>query len=343
MEPSISRNVLVTGATGYIGKHIVRQLLDDGHAVVGSARSAASDAEICAALSPALKDPSALKNYRTVQLDLTDDHGWSDACDGIDVMMHTASPFPIVQPKDPDEVVRPAVDGTIRALNAAKTAGITNVVITSSSVAIMDPPEERDIYSEADWTDPDKPGLTPYARSKTLAERAAWDFVGDIAPDIRLSVINPTFVQGAPLGANYGTSIQLIERILRGKDPMLPRAGFSTCDVRDVALAHIRAMERPEAAGHRHLIVDRFLWFADFARIINDAVPGANAPTRVAPDLLIRFLGLFDSGIRSITSSLGRVTRSDNTRMREVLGIEPRDARESVGEGARWLRASGIA
>ncbi|MGI9393614.1 MAG: NAD-dependent epimerase/dehydratase family protein, partial [Boseongicola sp.] len=337
------RNVLVTGATGYIGKHIVRQLLDDGHTVVGSARSAASDAEICAALSPALKDPSALKEYRTVQLDLADDHGWSEACDGIDVMMHTASPFPIVQPKDPDEVVRPAVDGTIRALKAAKAAGVTNVVMTSSSAAIMDPPEEKDVYSEADWTDPDKPGLTPYARSKTLAEHAAWGFVDDEAPDMRLSVINPTLVQGAPLDSNYGTSIQLTERILRGKDPMVPRAGFSTCDVHDVALAHIRAMERPEAAGHRHLIVDQFLWFADLARLINEAVPGGKASTRVAPDILIRLLGLFDPSIRSISSSLGRATKSDNTRMRDALGIEPRDAHESVRETARWLRVSGIA
>ena len=337
------RRILVTGATGYIGKHLVRQLLDDGHVVVGSTRSASGDAEICAALSPVLKDPSALKNYRTVQLDLGDNHGWSDACGGIDVMMHTASPFPIVQPKDPDDVVRPAVDGTIRALEAAKTAGVGTVVLTSSSVAIMEPPEEKDVYSEADWTDPDKPGLTPYALSKTLAERAAWGFVDYEAPDIRLSVINPTFVQGAPLDGNYGTSVQVVERILRGKDPMLPRVGFSTCDVHDVALAHIRAMERPEAAGHRHLIVDRFLWFADLARLVIEAVPEAKASTRVAPDLLIRFLGLFDPSIRSITPSLGRSNESDNTRMRDVLGIELRDTRESVRDTARWLRASGVA
>ena len=337
------RNILVTGATGYIGKHLVRQLLDDGHTVVGSARSAASDAEICAALSPVLKDPSALRNYRTVQLDLADDHGWTEAFDGTDVLMHTASPFPIVQPKDPDEVVRPAVEGTLRALRAANAAGVKNVVLTSSSNAIMEAPERGEPYNSDDWTDPNKPGLTAYAKSKTVAERAAWDFVESEAPDMRLAVINPTFVQGAPLDRNYGTSVQVIERLLRGKDPMLPRVGFSTCDVNDVALAHIRAMERPEATGHRHLITDRFLWFADLARLVNEAVPAAKAPTRVAPDFLIRILGLFDPSIRSITPSLGRSSEADNTRMRNVLGIEPRDARESVRETARWLRASGIA
>ena len=336
----MSKNILVTGATGYIGKHIVLQLLDAGHNVVGSARKSDGDAEICAALNPVLKDPSALKNYKTVQLDLSEDHGWSSALDGIDVLMHTASPFPIVQPKDPDAIVRPAVDGTLRALDAAKSAGVETVVMTSSSVAIMDPPEERAVYDETDWTDPDKPGLTPYARSKTLAERAAWDFVENSAPEMQLSVINPTFVQGAPLDRNFGTSIQVIDRILRGKDPMLPRVGFSTCDVRDVALAHIRAMERPEAAGHRHLIVDRFHWFADLARLVKEAIPSAKAPSRVAPDLLIRFLALFDASIRTIVPSLGKVTASDNSRMRDVLGIVPRDTRESVRETALWLKSS---
>ncbi|MDD9921851.1 MAG: NAD-dependent epimerase/dehydratase family protein [Boseongicola sp.] len=339
----MTKTVLVTGATGYIAKHIVRILLDEGYNVVGSARSEARDAEMRAALEPAVKDKSSLDRYRTVALDLSKDEGWDAALQGVDVLMHTASPFPLEQPKNAEEVIRPAVDGALRALKAAKAAGCKDVVMTSSSVAIMDPPEDKETYSEADWTDPNKPGLSPYAQSKTLAEQAAWDFVKSEAPDMRLAIINPTFVQGRPLDENFGTSIKVVERLLRGKDPALPRLGFACCDVVDVAEAHVRAMENPDAYGQRHVIYDRFMWFADMAELIREAVPGAKAAKRVAPDFFIKFLGLFDPAIRGIIPSLGRVTKADNTRMRTVLGVEPKDTRESIRESARYLRSSGIA
>ena len=142
------------------------------------------------------------------------------------------------------------------------------MILTSSSTAVMDAPCHKEVYDETDWTDPGKLRLPAYARSKTLAERAAWDFVGSEAPDMRLSVINPTFVQGAPLGGTYGTSVKVIERLMTGKDPMLPRFGFACCDVGDVAEAHIRAMDRPEAAGRRHIIFDRFMWITDIADVV---------------------------------------------------------------------------
>jgi dihydroflavonol-4-reductase len=201
----------------------------------------------------------------------------------------------------------------------------------------MDAPCHKEVYDETDWTDPRKLRLPAYARSKTLAERAAWEFVGSEAPDMRLSVINPTFVQGAPLGGTYGTSVKVIERLMTGKDPMLPRFGFACCDVGDVADAHIRAMERPEAAGRRHIIYDRFLWFTDIADVVRRAVPEARPARRVAPDAVIRVLGLFDPSIRSIVPQLGRISRADNNRMRQALGLEPRDTRDSIAETARWL------
>lgn len=333
----MARTILVTGATGYIAKHIVRRLLDQGHFVVGSARSTARDGEMRAALAPVLADRGALDRYRTVALDLSRDDGWDAAMQGVDVVMHTASPFPLTQPKKAEEVIRPAVDGALRALRAAQTADVSNVVFTSSSVAVSDPMEPKDIYDETDWTDPDKPRLSPYAQSKALAEQAAWAFVRNDAPEMRLSVINPTFVQGAPLDGNYGTSIRVIDRLMEGKDPMLPRLGFACCDVGDVAEAHIRAMDTPEAAGRRHIIYDRFLWFGDMAQTVREAVPAAKPARRVAPDMVIRALGLFDPAIRGIVPQLGKVVRMDNRRMREVLGIEPRDARESIAETARWL------
>lgn len=335
----MSRTVLVTGATGYIAKHLVRRLLDRGYTVVGTARSGDRDAEMRAALGPALSDPSALDRYSTVPLDLGKDEGWDTAMSGIDVLMHTASPFPITQPRNPEDLVRPAVDGTRRAFRAARAAGIGSVVMTSSSVAVMEGPQEKEVYSETDWTDPEMPGLSAYAMSKTLAEKAAWQFVTSEAAEMRLAVINPTLVLGAPLDGNFGTSVQVIERLLVGKDPLLPRLGFACCDVGDVAEAHIRAMEIPEAADRRHIIYDRFMWFQDFSTVIRQAVPDARPARRVAPDILMRFLGIFDPAIRGILPQLGKVKRADNACMRDILGMTPRDTRDSVAETARWLAA----
>ena len=328
---------LVTGATGYIARHIVAKLLNRGDHVVGSARSVERDAELRASIAPALTDTGALDRYRTVALDLNRDDGWAEAMQGIDVLVHTASPFPLEQPKDADEVIRPAVDGALRALRAAQASGVKRVVMTSSSVAIMEG-EDKASYDETDWT-PDDPALTPYARSKTLAEKAAWHFVETEAPSLRLAVVNPSFVQGAPLGDSYGTSVAVIDRLLQGKDPMLPRIGFAVCDVEDVAEAHLRAADIDEAIGHRHLIVDRFMWFSDLADCVRAVAPQAKTARRIAPNFLIRTLALFDPAIRTVVSQLGKRKEGDNRRMREVLGIHPKDARDSVRETTKWLMA----
>lgn len=335
----MSRSVFVTGATGYIARHIVARLLDDGHRVIGSTRDLRREAELHEALGPALADPGSLDRLSLVALDLTEDAGWDHAMSGADALIHTASPYPFTQPRDAEALIEAAVGGTLRALRAARRACIGQVVLTSSTVAVTDPAGEKDVYSEADWTDPDKPGVTPYARSKTLAERAAWDWAGSEAPDLRLAVINPAFVIGPPLGESQGTSMRVVARLLRGRDPMLPRLGLPCCDVRDVAEAHLRALEAEGAGGHRHIVFDRFLWFSEIARLVREAVPGARASTRVAPDVLVRLMAIFDPAIRSIVPQLGRVTRADNTRMREILGLAPRDARESIRETARHIAA----
>ena len=333
----MSRTILVTGATGYIAKHLVKQLLNAGYSVVGSVRRADRDAEMRAALEPVLSDSGALEKYRSVVLDLTSDDGWDAAMEGVDAVMHTASPFPLEQPKDPEELVRPAVDGALRALRAANKAGVRDVVLTSSSVAIMDTPEPKSLYSEADWTDTNKPGLTPYVLSKTLAERAAWDFVKNEAPEMQLRVVNPTLVLGAPLDENYGTSIEVIERLFDGKDPMLPRVGFPSCHVDDVAAAHIKALEVPAAIGERHMVYEDFLWFSDLADVVRGAVPAAKPAKRVAPNFVIRLLSIFDPSIKTILPNLGRTYGGDNTRLREVLGIAPKSARDACAEAAQWL------
>ncbi len=334
------QTVFVTGASGFIAKHIVVRLLNAGYKVVGSVRSLDRSGEVRDAVAPHLESGDDLDaRLRFVALDLGSDDGWEAALEGSDVLMHTASPFPLVQPKNEDEVIRPAVDGALRALKAAKAAGIGRVVITSSTVSITNCalPDGRTAYDERDWTDVSQPDLTPYAKSKTLAEKAAWDFVEQEAPEIALTVINPAFVLGPPLDANYGTSVKVVERILRAKDPMLPQIGFSTVDVRDVAEMHVRALERPETIGKRYAGVDRFLWFHEIAEVLKAAHPDRKIVTRKEPGFVVRVLAVFDKAIRGILPDLGQRREVSNARAVADLGMEFIAVEEAVRASGAWL------
>jgi dihydroflavonol-4-reductase len=259
--------------------------------------------------------------------------------DGVDVLMHTASPFPLDQPKNEDDLIRPAVDGAMRALRAAHAAGVKRVILTSSTAAISGSalPAGDISFDETNWTDPTDPDTGAYVRSKTLAEQAAWNFVSKDAPDMHLTTINPGFVLGAPLDQHFGTSIQVIERLLRGKDPMLPDIGFSTVDVQDVAEMHVTVINKPETFGQRIMTVDSFLTFKDIAQAVKAAFPSRRIPTRVAPNFLIRILGRFDPTIKSIIPGLGRVDKIDNSRARATIGRGMRQARKSVVSSATYL------
>lgn len=336
----MSKTVLLTGASGYIAKHIALQLLEAGYHVRGTIRSLARSAEVIEAVRPHLSDATDLESRLTfVALDLSSDAGWDDAMTGVDVLMHTASPFPFVQPKNEEDVIRPAVDGAMRALRAAQKTGVTRVVFTSSTAAILGsalPPGDT-AFDETNWTDPTDPDTTPYTRSKTLAEQAAWDFVRDEAPEMQLTVVNPGFVLGTPLDQNFGTSIQVIERILRGKDPMLPDIGFGIVDVLDVAEMHVVAIDQPQTHGQRIMTVDKFLRFKEIAQAIKSAHPERKIVTRVAPDFMIRFLGIFDPAIKSIIPSLGRVDKMDNARAMATLGRGMRQSHKAAAASATYL------
>jgi dihydroflavonol-4-reductase len=338
------KTVLLTGATGFIAKHIAVRLLNAGYQVRGTLRSPARADEVRDAVRPHLKDAKGLDTCLTfTALDLTRDAGWDAAMAGVDAVIHTASPFPLGQPKNEDDLIRPTMDGALRALRAAHAAGVARVVMTSSSVAVLgtDLPPGHEAYDEASWTDPYRAGTIAYARSKTLAERAAWDFVETEAPEMRLTTINPVFVLGAPLDAQYGTSLKVIERVLRGKDPMLPRIAFPIVDVRDVAEAHVRALDRPETEGKRVLAADSTLWFSELAGVLKAAYPDRRMPTRTAPDMLIRFLALFDPAIRSIVPTLGHFEKVSNARARDLLEMEFIPAREAVRAAGAWLIENG--
>ncbi len=314
------QTVLLTGITGFIAKRIALDLLEAGHNVRGSLRSEARADEVRAALRAHLSDPAALDRLSFVALDLTADDGWAEAMDGVDVLMHTASPFPMVQPKSDEDLIRPAVDGTLRALKAAQAAGVTRVILTSSVVAI-EATDTTGAYTEENWSDTDHPKSTAYFKSKTLAERAAWDFVAE-HPEMQLTTVNPALVLGTPLDNNYGTSLSLIERILCGKDPMVPDIGFGVVDVADISAMHIVAMDRPQTAGERFIGAAGTMSMPEIARMLAVDHPNRKIATRVAPRFVLRLLALFDPSIKTILPSLGHHPQFDNSKARSQLGID---------------------
>jgi dihydroflavonol-4-reductase len=337
----MSREIVLTGASGFIAKHVLLKLLAAGHHVRATLRSPAREAEVRAAVLPHLP-PEAAERLSFVTLDLLDDAGWRAALIDASALIHTASPFPIVQPKNSDDVIRPAVEGTRRALEAAQAAGVSRVVLTSSVIAILrrDTTAEQD---EAHWADLDDPALTPYGRSKTLAERAAWEFAATAAPPMPLTVINPGFVLGPLLDGRHGSSVGLVARLLSGKDPMLPDMGLPVVDVRDVAEMHVRALETPATAGRRYLATAGSLTIPEMGRILKAAYPERRIATRAAPALMMRLMALFDPEVRESLPHLGRVPRVSNARARVEMGIDFIAAEDALRAAAASLVAHAAA
>ena len=340
------KTVLVTGASGYIGKHITLRLLNDGYLVRASVRNTAKAEEIRRAVRPFLHDGIDLdERLRFVELDLERDAGWAAALEGVDVLMHTASPFPIASPKDENDLIRPAVEGTLRALRAAKGAGVKRVILTSSTAAIYGCtlPAGKTSYDETNWTDVNHPvGSSAYTKSKTLAEQAAWDFVANEAPDISLTTINPVLVLGAPLDTNVGSSVSIVERILNAKDPMLPDIHLSVVDVKDVAQMHVKCIEIEASKNGRFIANDKSLSFVAMATTLKAAFPGRKIVTRQAPNFIVKILALFDKEIKVIVPQLGDATPVSNERARTILGMHFIPAEQSVIDTAEFLLSNGL-
>lgn len=334
----MTKSVLLTGISGFIAKRIAFDLLQAGHSVTGSLRSLKRADEVKAALRANGIDETTLARLRFVTLDLNRDEGWQEAMAGIDAVIHTASPFPLAQPKDENEVIRPAVDGTLRVLKAAQAAGVTRVVLTSSMEAVMHGTKSGPV-TEADWTDVAAPTVSAYTKSKTLAERAAWDFVAK-HPEMQLTCINPGMVLGTPMDRETGSSISVITRIMSGKDPVAPDIRLPITDIADVSRAHVEALERPESIGQRYIIADRFQSMPDMARTLKAAFPDRKIATRIAPRLLLRLLALFDAEIRLILPWLGWTPTLDNTKARRELGLTITPADASILATARFLEGT---
>ena len=333
--------VLLTGASGYIGKHITLQLLNQGYEVRASVRSISKSQEVRDAVAPHLLDSSRLDERLTfVELDLEKDGGWDEALKGVDVLMHTASPFPIASPKDENELIRPAVDGTLRALRAAKSAGVRRVILTSSMAAIYgcDLPAGMSEFDETLWTDVNHPvGRVAYTKSKALAERAAWDFVSKEAPEIALTTINPVLVLGAPLDKNFGSSISIVERILKGKDPMLPDLRFAIVDVRDVAQMHVAAIKNKATEGERILASSETYSFVQIAKYLKSIYPSSKAKTAQAPAFVMKALSFFDGEISAILPLLGKPMLISKAKATRILGIKFIPVQVALRDSADYL------
>lgn len=331
--------VLVTGGTGFLGGWCIAQLLERGYAVRTTVRDLAREDAVRATVARAgVEAGDALTVLRA---DLTSDDGWAEAVAGCRYVLHVASPFPPVQPDDPDELIVPARDGALRVLRAALDAGVERVVLTSSIAAIRSAGEstpDRPL-TEDDWTDGDDPARTPYVRSKTLAERATWDLVRERGEESRLAAVNPGAIIGPALNDDHSYSLQAVQRLLDGM-PAVPRLGFTFVDVRDVADLHLRAMTDPAAGGRRFIAADEFLWTADIAAILRERLGpelAAKVPTRTAPNLLVRLMALFDGSVRSVVGDLGKRSYISSDAARATLGWTTRPVADSVEDTARSL------
>jgi nucleoside-diphosphate-sugar epimerase len=325
--------VCVTGGTGFVGSHCVAALLREGYQVRTTVRSLSREDTVRAMLANAGVD--AGDRLSIVEADLTADGGWDAAVDGCDAVLHVASPFPIAIPKDPDELIVPAREGALRVLRAAHATGVRRVVLTSSFAAVgYGHPARSTPFTEEDWTDLSgaRP-VPPYPTSKTLAERAAWDFVAGEGAGLELATVNPVGIFGPPLGADTGASLEIVRRMLGGEVPGLPKLTFGVVDVRDVADLHVLAMTRPEAAGERFLAVSGdFIRLRDMALVLRSRLGDDARKVRALefPDWAVRLVGRVDPGVRNVATELGPAKNATSAKAREVLGWEPRSREDAL-------------
>lgn len=331
--------VLVTGASGFIAIHCILQLLEQGYRVRGTLRSMNREPELRSTLAKFVQADDRLE---FVQADLLEDTGWAEAVRGCDYVLHVASPFPLLRPKNEEDLIRPAQEGTLRVLRAAAEHGVKRVVLTSSNAAVSaGHPPSKTHFDESDWSPHDSPTIDPYPKSKTLAERAAWDFMKSLPPGhpLELAVINPGLVLGPLPDTHQRTSGELVQQLMGGKLPGLARIQMTGVDVRDVASAHLAAMVTPEAAGQRFLCIAEVFWLRDAALILkkNFEARGYTVRTNVFPGWAVYLAAIFVKPARLTLRSLNREMTYDTTRIRSVLNWKPRGLEEMLVSMAESL------
>lgn len=320
--------VLVTGGTGFVAGYAIQRLLADGHVIRTTVRNLAREAEVRSTL--------ALPPGRVTFLSaaLGRDDGWAAAAAGCEYVLHVASPFPASMPKDENELIIPARDGALRVLRAARDAGVKRVVMTSSFAAIgYGHPQRATPFDETVWTDLNGPGVTAYAKSKTIAERAAWDFIEKEGQSLELAVVNPVGIFGPVIGSDLATSILLIKRLMDGAIPGVPKLYFGIVDVRDVASLHVLAMTHPAARGERFLAVaGDFLSVKQIAEVLKRRLGAAakKVPTRQLPNWLLHLAALRDPAVRYILPELGKIKNASSAKAERLLGWTHRSAEDAL-------------
>jgi len=330
--------ILVTGGSGYIAGYLIRQLAAEGWTIHTTVRSLKREAEVRAWLGV----PEASLHFFAA--DLMDDEGWAEAVAGCSHVAHVASPFPAGAVKHEDDLIVPAREGALRALRFAAKAGVKRFVMTSSVAAIAYGHTGERIYTEADWTDVNAPGLGAYVKSKTIAERAARDWMAQNGGTMEFCTINPSAVLGPLLSDDFSTSIEFVKRLIDGSMPGFPRLGFAVVDVRDLADLHVRALNALNMANERFIGAGPFMMMREVGQLLRDRLgPEARkVPKRVIPDFVLRLMAVFDGSIKQVVGELGRTRAADAAHALAVLGWKPRPAEESIVDTARSLIDRGI-
>jgi dihydroflavonol-4-reductase len=329
------KKVLVTGVSGYIGQHCAVELLKNGYAVKGSVRSLSKKDEVTKGIKKVI-DPNG--NLEYCELNLLNDEGWEEAMEDCDYVLHVASPFINIEPKDENLYIRPAVDGTMRALKAAKKAGVKRVVVTSSMVSMLENADKSINIDSNSWTNVNAKNVSAYAKSKTLAEQSAWDFINNQKdPDpMELTVVNPGPVFGPTLSGNLeGASMGMVKQIITGKMPMVPQAAINMSDVRDIAKIHVLALENKSASGKRFIVTtEKPYKFQEMAEILKtNGYPKVS--TKLAPNFLLNFMANFNREAKSMRAFIGKTYSGDVSSTMETFNWKPISFEKTVIDTAK--------
>jgi len=330
--------VLVTGASGFIGLHCIAQLLQAGYQVKGSLRSRARESEIRNALS---KVVNAENRLEICELDLLKDDGWDDAVSGCDYVMHVASPLLDREPKDQDEIIRPAHEGLMRAIKSSVRNKVKRFVMTSSFSAIGYG-HVKDVFDESHWTDTTQK-IGAYNKSKAIAEKAMWDYLDSLKDEEKIEAvaINPTLVIGASLSDDVGTSNIFLQKMLDGSYPVVPKVHFGYVTVKDTAKAHVAAMTHPHASGKRFILAERCMWLYEVNKILRKH-GYKKAPIRQAPNLLMKFLALFNNEASAIAGFVGKTKFTNSENAKNILKFSFENVEVGILEIAQQLESLGV-
>jgi dihydroflavonol-4-reductase len=334
----MKKKVLLTGISGYIANHCAVELLKNGYAVRGSLRNMSKSEEVIKAIK---NEVDLIDDLEFCKLDLLDDKGWDEAMNGCEYVLHVASPYITTEPKDPNTLIRPAIEGTQRALKAAKKAGVKRIVITSSVVSMLGDADKSININENTWSNVDARNISSYAKSKTLAEKSAWDFIENQEdPKLELTVINPGPVFGPSLNGNTdGASMKMFKEMLDGKMPMLPQSSINMSDVRDIAKIHVLALETPNANGRRFIVTTEIPYkFKDIAQVLKDN-GYKKVSTKEAPNLFLNFMSYFVSDIRGMRPFIGKTYTADVSATKKVFNWQPISLEKTVLDTAKSIQS----